>query len=703
MKYCHAPENPHVYYRKFEDIHFPTDNFDRVVCWDVLEHVLNPLDFLKEIFRVLDQHGTFFAEVPLFFDKKGKDHWKRNEHVWYFTPEQLEKLLKRAGFCNIRTERGWEGKILFIADKPEQHRASLLLPPGIGDVYWPLVKAQALLKREGITSPVDAFVAAPRERHYDGHARAFPFLRMFPFLYSTGEVRFNRRDPIWREAYLQTKRSVFENIHGCDWFITWNGYLRAGKTLEEVDPDLECNWFLPRFISLVEENYRKDSIDKYGDYLALYWVFRGSNGTILKHFSLKQIAEVIHEVVRVTKLTPVLVGAIWDLNDDPDLNELLTMLPKNTVDLRAKTTVEELFGFLRGAKTVFGMNSGITIMAAAFRLKMVMLVHDYLFTGGTHRNFAWNTVPPEVRKKTYFAEHADSITPEGLAARVISLVNDTPFARKRSYVSSGEVLHTTTPRRRRTRRKEAITSIRAVIQDEPKPKVKVADRPVRRKPLHRKVPVGPITIMCVLKSGGIFDINYVERLRNMVARHVTIPYQFICLSDVEIPKDVCASLKLKRGYPGSWAKVEMFRPELVEPGRMVYFDLDSIILANINDVLNTKHNFIGLKPWNKSNRGKGLLASGMMAWTNDGVYSFIYEQFASKMIKEYPAGDQEWISRALMAQGEEYSYYQDVVPGIYSYKRDCRPKKPNDARIVCFHGRPRPHEVEVDWVKENWR
>jgi len=175
---------------------------------------------------------------------------------------------------------------------------------------------QALLQREGITPPVDVYVAAPRkDNKWNSHARSFPFLRMIPFLNSTDETRFNRKDPIWIEAYLRQGRSVFKDVYDCDYFLTWNGYLRAGKTLEEVDPDLACNWHLPRFISLKEENYRREAASRYGDYVVLYFTFRGSNAVMLRHFSIQDIAAAVRAITEGTGCTPVMVGAIWDFED----------------------------------------------------------------------------------------------------------------------------------------------------------------------------------------------------------------------------------------------------------------------------------------------------------------------------------------------------------------------------------------------------
>jgi SAM-dependent methyltransferase len=432
VRYHYAPENEHVYYRKFEDIHFPTDYFQRVICCDVLEHVLDPMQFLIELFRVTDIGGICYIEIPLFFHKDAGPHWKRTEHIWYFTPEQLEALLIKIGFNVVGWVNTEDTKIMFFVTKPKQNRIKLLVPPGIGDVYWPLIKTESLLKREGITPPVDVYVACPRAKMYNSHARAFPYLEMIPFLHSTGEVRYNSDgDPLWKEAYTKQGRTVFRDVLGCDYFITWNGYTRAGKTLESVDPDLKCNWDLPRFISLNEEKYKKDSIKKYGNYVVFYWPLAGTS--IFKHVSIEQIADGCNQIAKQTKCTPLLVGAIWDKNN-PNIDKLYSLLLKDTIDLRGKTTVEEIFGLMRGSRAVVGMNSGITIMSGVFGVKTILLYHDYLFTGGVDRSFAWNTFPPYVRNKTYFPEFADKVTMEGFSSKAVSIIKDVPYIEDKAHI-----------------------------------------------------------------------------------------------------------------------------------------------------------------------------------------------------------------------------------------------------------------------------
>ena len=47
---------------------------------------------------------------------------------------------------------------------------------------------------------------------------------------------------------------------------------------------------------------------------------------------------------------------------------------------------------------------------------------------------------------------------------------------------------------------------------------------------------------------------------------------------------------------------------------------------------------------------------------------------------------------------------QDRYDGIVSYKADkCDKAPPEGARIVCFHGQPKPHNCGAPWVAAAWR
>jgi len=40
---------------------------------------------------------------------------------------------------------------------------------------------------------------------------------------------------------------------------------------------------------------------------------------------------------------------------------------------------------------------------------------------------------------------------------------------------------------------------------------------------------------------------------------------------------------------------------------------------------------------------------------------------------------------------------------VLSYKKHGRRKLPDGCRVMVFHGDPKPHEVDVPYVKLHWR
>ena len=64
-----------------------------------------------------------------------------------------------------------------------------------------------------------------------------------------------------------------------------------------------------------------------------------------------------------------------------------------------------------------------------------------------------------------------------------------------------------------------------------------------------------INIVCVLRQGGKvgYDASWVEKLQNAVARNLTVPHKFICLSDCEVP---CERIPLEITGDGFWAKLQ---------------------------------------------------------------------------------------------------------------------------------------------------
>lgn len=212
-----------------------------------------------------------------------------------------------------------------------------------------------------------------------------------------------------------------------------------------------------------------------------------------------------------------------------------------------------------------------------------------------------------------------------------------------------------------------------------------------------------ITVACVLRSGGVYNPEWVAKLQRGVARHLSLQHRFVCFSDVDVP---CERIPLKTNWPGWWSKLEMFAAPI--EGTTLYFDLDTVVVGSLNDIAAHTHTFTMAHEFYRP----ALLCSTAMAWTGDR--KVIYEAFARDPVgiarrydMELPSetgriGDQAFIEDCL----ERADTFRDLFGerSIASYKvHNCEAAPPIDAAVVAFHGQPKPHQLSNGWVAATWK
>lgn len=77
-----------------------TGGFDVITCIHVLEHIVDPVSFLREMAADLNPGGTVFIEVPEIEDFVGwpiDDDRFMSPHFYYYAPESLQTVVERAG------------------------------------------------------------------------------------------------------------------------------------------------------------------------------------------------------------------------------------------------------------------------------------------------------------------------------------------------------------------------------------------------------------------------------------------------------------------------------------------------------------------------------------------------------------------------------------------------------------------------------
>jgi hypothetical protein len=226
-------------------------------------------------------------------------------------------------------------------------------------------------------------------------------------------------------------------------------------------------------------------------------------------------------------------------------------------------------------------------------------------------------------------------------------------------------------------------------------------KPLNFNEFHNK---NKVTIATILRTGGeVYDYKYVNALARAIKDNVTVDHEFVVLTDN--PSGFCSevdrTIPFIHNFPKWWGKIELFNPATFNTDRIFYLDLDTSIVGNIDKIVSYDGIFAGLRDFYALHS----LGSGVMAWQRDKVAN-IYNRFlpiSQKIMNNYTMGDQVWIDE----NKPSIEYLQDIYHRqIVSFKRHCHVNNkiyiPEHAKIVCFHGNPRPHTIQHDILKKYW-
>ena len=136
---------------------FETEQFDLCVLSDVIEHVRSPLDFLKEIHRLLKPGGTLFIATPSIGSWSARllrQKWMefKAEHLTYFDPQTLQTALFKSGYRDVLVQPGWK---MLSFDYVRMHFERFPVP-----MVTPAVKVMARLLPQGTQQRLHRIVAS---------------------------------------------------------------------------------------------------------------------------------------------------------------------------------------------------------------------------------------------------------------------------------------------------------------------------------------------------------------------------------------------------------------------------------------------------------------------------------------------------------------------------------------------------------------
>ncbi|MHA2621683.1 MAG: class I SAM-dependent methyltransferase [bacterium JZ-2024 1] len=83
--------------------------FDVIAMWEVVEHYRDPLNEIRFAFEYLQPGGLLALSTPNYgslrariYGARWRGFWEGWEHLFFFAPDSLAILLKRAGFTSFR-------------------------------------------------------------------------------------------------------------------------------------------------------------------------------------------------------------------------------------------------------------------------------------------------------------------------------------------------------------------------------------------------------------------------------------------------------------------------------------------------------------------------------------------------------------------------------------------------------------------------
>lgn len=226
-----------------------------------------------------------------------------------------------------------------------------------------------------------------------------------------------------------------------------------------------------------------------------------------------------------------------------------------------------------------------------------------------------------------------------------------------------------------------------------------------------------LKIVCVWVEGHVdYPLNYVTRLRSMVMRFAP-PHVFYCLTDRPgaLPAGIEAieSARPRKNGPFAWwKKLELFcAPELAH-GRIVYLDLDTLLVGLLEPIVSFPAPFALVPDAGhfKPRDGRKVVKrfnSSVMVWDGGQGLERLYTEWDTSQARRL-WGDQDWIGeRCAQAATMPIEWFPRlsalVNPVITPGVKVERPEIPKGAKVVlCKKPKNAVAAAEWPWFDAMW-
>jgi hypothetical protein len=235
---------------------------------------------------------------------------------------------------------------------------------------------------------------------------------------------------------------------------------------------------------------------------------------------------------------------------------------------------------------------------------------------------------------------------------------------------------------------------------------------------------GPIDCACVIHGNG-YSWDYVDRLYSMLSRNISngVRLHVYTEDNRTVPDPYIKHSLLNWGIAGPkrswWYKMQIFNSEH-HNGPLLYFDLDTVIVGNLDWLVNlpldyfwTVRDFKYL--WKPSN----YTINSSIMWFNTAQFYSVWQNFIAKdlsqvMLKYH--GDQDYITDVVTTSQRRFfelervkSWRWQCLDGGYNFaqKRHFLPNTgtsfTDPTSVLIFHGNPKPGQITDSTIIQHWQ
>lgn len=212
-------------------------------------------------------------------------------------------------------------------------------------------------------------------------------------------------------------------------------------------------------------------------------------------------------------------------------------------------------------------------------------------------------------------------------------------------------------------------------------------------------------IVACVRTGDKYPVEYVYKLRDMVARHLKASHSFVCLTDnpKALPDIKC--VLVDKGLPGWWAKMQLFSTQWRQGQKVVYFDLDMVICNNIAKLAELEVDLAVCGSFTRAAGNKNwpcIYGSCCMVLGAD-LDVYIWEIFCRNKVALMAAAGNYGDQMALQHIRPDATILQDVLPkGFFLGYRNLTHYNPEECSVVVFAGANKPHNCNEQWIAKEW-